>query len=177
MASFENIIAQGLTSTDDALTLFDSLPTATQSFMYGAWRGAGFHTNHPMDGLLETFGWHGKEFIDDNSVHPLVCRDNAGHLFNVDPQRIPMSLATGASLPRSNLMNKLFLGLKTFLKTKHPRARLRMMEYRGKVSATMVYDHLPIHDVFRQVDENTVLGIMDLRDLKDPFFFVLRRDK
>lgn len=175
MASFESIVAHGQTSADEALVLFDSLPPASQTFMHGKWHGEGFNTNHPMDGLLETFGWHGKEFIDDNSVHPLVCRNNRGELFNVDPQRIPMSLATGASLPRSTFMSRIFLGLKPLLQTNKPRARLRMMEYRGKVSATMVYDHLPIHDVFRKVDENTVLGIMDLRGLDNPFFFVLRR--
>lgn len=177
MTSFENILAHGQSTTEEALALYDSLSPVPKSFMHGNWKGAGFHTNHPMDGLLETFGWHGKTFIDDNSVHPLVCRDASGSLFNVDPQRIPMSLATGASLPRSNLMSRLFLGLKVVLQTKQPRARLRMMEYRGKVSATMVYDHLPIHDVFRKVDDDTVLGIMDLRGLENPFFFILRRER
>ena len=38
------------------------------------------------------------------------------------------------------------------------------------------YDNLPINDVFRKVDDNTVLGIMDLKGMKQPFFFVLRRD-
>jgi hypothetical protein len=175
MTSFENLLAHGQATSEEALSLFDSLAPINQTFMHGKWHGAGFNTNHPMDGLLETFGWHGKEFIDDNSVHPLVCCDTRGRLFNVDPQRIPMSLATGASLPRSAFMSRLFLGLKPLLQTGKPRARLRMMEYRGKVSATMVYDHLPIHDVFRKVDDNTVLGIMDLRGLEKPFFFILRR--
>lgn len=176
MASFESIIAHGQTSTEEALALYDSLPPVEQTYMHGKWHGAGFNTHHPMDGLLETFGWHGKEFIDNDSVHPLVCRDANGNLFNVDPQRIPMSLATGASLPRSTFMSRLFLSLKLVLQTKQPRARLRMMEYRGKVSATMIYDHLPIHDVFRKIDDNTVLGIMDLRGLEKPFFFILRRE-
>lgn len=165
MTSFEKILTHKQVTTEEALSLFDSLAPIKQSFMHGQWHGAGFNTNHPMDGLLETFGWHGKEFIDDDNVHPLVCRDSLGRLFNVDPQRIPMSLATGASLPRSAFMSRIFLGLKPLLQTKKSRARLRMMEYRGKVSATMVYDHLPIHDVFRKVDDDTVLGIMDLRGL------------
>ena len=42
---------------------------------------------------------------------------------------------------------------------------------------TMVYDNLPINDVFRKVDEDTVLGVMDLKGMKKPFFFVLRREK
>lgn len=52
-----------------------------------------------------------------------------------------------------------------------------MTEYRGKSSATMVYNPLPINDVFRKVDENTVLGLMDMHGLERPFFFVLRREQ
>jgi hypothetical protein len=45
------------------------------------------------------------------------------------------------------------------------------------VSATMIYDALPISDVFRRVDAHTLLGLMDYRALEKPFFFVLRREK
>jgi hypothetical protein len=40
----------------------------------------------------------------------------------------------------------------------------------------MIYDDLPINDVFRKVDNNTVLGVMDLKGMEQPFFFVLRRE-
>ena len=40
----------------------------------------------------------------------------------------------------------------------------------------MSYDQLPINDVFRRLDDATVLGAMDLRGSKAPYFFVLRRD-
>ena len=62
------------------------------------------------------------------------------------------------------------------LQTEEPKARLRMTEYRGVVSATMIYDSLPINDIFRKVDDDTVLGVMDLRFTPQPFFFVLRRE-
>ncbi|MFA5939675.1 MAG: DUF4334 domain-containing protein [Sinimarinibacterium sp.] len=54
-------------------------------------------------------------------------------------------------------------------------ASLRRVEYRGVVTATMVYDKHPIFDHFRRVDDDTVLGVMDRK--KDPFplFFWLRR--
>jgi hypothetical protein len=51
-----------------------------------------------------------------------------------------------------------------------------MTEYRGVVSATMSYDDLPVHDVFRAVDGDTVVGAMDLRGLEQPFLFFLRRE-
>jgi hypothetical protein len=51
-----------------------------------------------------------------------------------------------------------------------------MTTYRGKSSATMIYDQLPINDVFRKIDQNTALGLMDLKGVKQPFFFILRRE-
>ncbi len=40
----------------------------------------------------------------------------------------------------------------------------------------MIYDEKPIHDVFRKIDENTVLGWMDLKQQAQPYFFILQRD-
>lgn len=41
----------------------------------------------------------------------------------------------------------------------------------------MVYDKFPIIDAFRYVDENTVIGAMDTKDLKDAgtYYFYLKR--
>ena len=40
----------------------------------------------------------------------------------------------------------------------------------------MIYDQLPINDVFRRLGEKSVLGAMDLRGIRTPYFFVLHRD-
>ncbi|MEO1068581.1 MAG: DUF4334 domain-containing protein, partial [Cyanobacteria bacterium J06638_6] len=61
-------------------------------------------------------------------------------------------------------------------KTEASQARLRMVEHCGKVSATMIYDNLPINDSFRKVDDSTVMGLMDFKLVPQPFFFMLRRD-
>jgi hypothetical protein len=50
------------------------------------------------------------------------------------------------------------------------------VEYRGVVTAAMSYDQLPIIDVFRSVDADTLVGAMDMRGLEQPFLFVLRRE-
>ena len=76
---------------------------------------------------------------------------------------------------KNEALKPLLVLTNTLLKTEKSQARLRMMDYRGKVSATMIYDYLPINDSFRKVDDNTVLGIMDYKDLTQPFFFVLKR--
>ena len=54
--------------------------------------------------------------------------------------------------------------------------RARTTRYRDVDSATMVYDQVPINDVFRRLDDDTVIGAMDLRGSKAPYFFILRRD-
>jgi hypothetical protein len=50
-----------------------------------------------------------------------------------------------------------------------------MIDDRGTVTAAMVYDQRPIIDVFRAVDEGTVMGRMDERG-QAPAFFVLSRE-
>ncbi|KAI0163795.1 hypothetical protein BJ166DRAFT_592583 [Pestalotiopsis sp. NC0098] len=56
-------------------------------------------------------------------------------------------------------------------------ARLREVKFRGQVSAAMVYDNLPIIDQFRYVDQDTVMGAMDNKILKDAgtYYFYLNR--
>ena len=46
--------------------------------MLGRWRGSGLPTGSPLDGLLEAYGWYGKEFLDAETVHPLLFGDRAG---------------------------------------------------------------------------------------------------
>jgi Domain of unknown function (DUF4334)/GXWXG protein len=40
-------------------------------------------------------------------------------------------------------------------------ASLWLEEFRGEVTATMVYDGQPIHDHFKKVDDDAVIGIMN----------------
>jgi hypothetical protein len=162
-------------STDEALALFDSLPPVRSEEITGRWRGRELRTGHPMDGLLEASGWYGKQFDGVDAVHPLLFRTPGGEIFPVDPRRVPLGLA--ARVPASAVeRGKGLLGvLKPALRTRKPRARLRDLEHRGVVTAAMVYDHLPIIDVFRRVDDDTLLGVMDLRGAP-PYFFVLARD-
>ena len=61
-------------------------------------------------------------------------------------------------------------------------ASLWLEEFRGEVTATMVYDGQPVHDHFKQVDDQTVMGIMNGKgviDFQDGvaryFYFFLER--
>lgn len=40
-------------------------------------------------------------------------------------------------------------------------ASLWLEEFRGEVTASMVYDGAPVHDHFKKIDDNAVLGIMN----------------
>ncbi len=166
------------TTTAEALAFFDSLPTVTLDSMLGRWRGSGFGTGHPFDGLLEAFGWYGKEFLGPDAVHPLLFDGGGGRILIVNPKLMPMDLTIKyAKHADGKLSRAAFAATRSLLTTTEPRARMRMMEHRGKVSATMIYDDLPVHDIFRRVDADTLLGVMDARGLEQPFFFVLRRDR
>jgi hypothetical protein len=163
-------------SAAEALALFDALEPVDTAFLHGEWQGAGFASGHPLDGALEAFGWRGKRFDSDEAVHPLLF----------GPPRRPFALRPRAVLPFLPLVLRFpvlrspplaapaRIGLR-LLATHRPRARLRMLLHRGRVSAAMVYDDVPIQDLFRRVDDDTVLGLMDLRGMERPFFFLLRR--
>lgn len=172
--NIQSLLNSGAT-TESALELFDQLETVHTEEMIGQWRGEGFPTNHPMDGMLENFNWWGKEFRSTEDVHPLVFQHPGKSKTTLDPLWMPLKYARNSGFARFTLTRKAFQWLTPFMKTQKPRARLRMLEYRGKVSATMVYDHKPINDVFRKVDDDTLLGAMDLKGMSRPFFFILKR--
>ncbi len=44
---------------------------------------------------------------------------------------------------------------------------LWMEEFRGEVTATMVFDGQPVHDHFKKIDDNAVMGIMDGKNALD----------
>lgn len=163
-------------NAQEALAFFDALPPATTETLLGQWRGSGVPTGNPLDGLLEAFGWYGKRFEGPEEAYPLVFETQRG-LMTVNPAGMPL----GAMLRFSGALGNpvIVAAAKRMLRlrrTTRPSARLRMVEYRGVSSATMIYDALPINDHFRRVDEATLLGAMDMRGLDQPFMFVLRRD-
>ncbi|MFP5068240.1 DUF4334 domain-containing protein [Pseudonocardia nantongensis] len=162
---------------DEALALFDALPAVAVPEMLGNWAGGEIPTGNPMDGLLERFGWHGKRFDGPDDVHPLVMDHPRGGRFSLNPALVPLpTLIRYPAALRHAAVARLAKQAGPALGTRAPKARLRTTEYRGVASATMCYDDLPIHDVFRKVDDDTVVGAMDLRGLKQPFMFFLRRE-
>lgn len=172
---FNDALQRGQVSTHEALALFDSLEPVSTEFMHGRWEGADFPTGHPMDGLLPGYRWYGKEFRDDDHVDPLLFTAADGTVYPVNPSLMPIGLAPRVPGPLNRLMGGVFPYLRPFFRTGRSGARLRAVTHRGKTSAAMIYDRLPIQDIFRRVDDRTVLGVMDYKGMTQPYFFVLRR--
>lgn len=163
-------------SPNEVFAFYDALSPVDVDSMLGRWRGEGLNTGHPLDGVLERFGWFGKEFIDAEQVHPLLFKAGADGTRALNPGFMPMELGLRFPALNNGVTAALFRFVQPLLGTHQPRARLRMVEFRGQRTAAMVYDQLAIIDVFRKVDDDTLLGVMDMKGMDQPFFFVLRRD-
>lgn len=166
--NFNEAIAAGGVSQEEAKEIFDSLEPTDIDFLIGTWRGAEFPSGHPGDNLLAASGWYGKQFKDQNTVAPLLyCSADRKSFFSADP-------VAKAEATRRGITN--ISSVRAEVETDRPSARMRLIEYRGVVTVAMIYDQRPIIDYFRKVDANTVLGAMDMRDDDMTYFFVLRRD-
>ena len=94
--------------------------------------------------------WKGGEFDTGHRADGFMERLNwFGKTFvsATDANRWSASTTTATSSPTSSSMNG--------------EASLWMEEFRGEVTATMVYDGQPIHDHFKKIDDNAVMGIMN----------------
>ena len=57
-------------------------------------------------------------------------------------------------------------------------ASLWLEDFRGEVTATMVYDGQPVHDHFKKIDDDAVMGIMNGKRVLDNgryYYFYLER--
>ncbi|WP_203333820.1 DUF4334 domain-containing protein [Planococcus beigongshangi] len=152
---FLAILGEGETDTHTACRLFDEFGEVGLEELSGTWQGMEFRTGHPLDGMLKKLNWYGKAFHDAENVDPLLFEGPGGEIFPVDPA----PLMDGRKL----------------VKAAGGKARMRMMLHRGKISAAMIYDNLPIIDHFRKVEDGTLLGMMDEKTAAAPYFFILQK--
>ncbi len=118
-------------STAELDALWADLPTVGVDEILGRWTGGDFATGHVISTVLTKARWHGKWFDSPLDVTPIVCRDEAGELY-------AHTTAAGGGA-----------------------ASLWPVGFRGEVTATMVYDAVPVFDHFKKVDDNTLMGIMN----------------
>jgi len=166
---------QAAIGRDKALAQFDGLPPVEIGELAGLWRGAGLHTGHPLDGLLERYGWYGKAFITSGDVYPLLFR-RGGELVAIEPAVLPVGVAMNfPQWVKSGIAHRAFSLAMPLLGTDKSSGRLRLVTFRGTVSAAIIYDRQPIIDHLRRLDENRVMGLMEWRSRPEPFFFLLTR--
>jgi hypothetical protein len=115
--------------------VFDALEPVDCDSLLGRWKGTPFNTGHFGVKQLGVIGWYGKTFNSRLDVEPVVCTADDGTLY----ANTEVTGGAGASL--------------------------WMVEFRGVVSATMVYDALPVLDHFRKVDDSTVMGVMNGKEM------------
>lgn len=163
--------------TADALSRFDALSSVEPGEMIGRWRGASLPTGHPLDGLLEELGWHGKAFEGPDRVHPLLFRRPSGRVAPLEPGLMPVSVALRwPTLARSRPVRAAFAALLPVLQARRHAATLRARDLRGKRSAAIVYKSQPIIDHLRRVDASRIIGLMERSRMERPFLFLLTRD-
>jgi hypothetical protein len=172
----ETMLESRKATTENATQVFDSLEPATIEFMFGRWKGYEIVTQHPMDGFLAPSGWYGKMFINKNEVHPLLffTSERKG-VYPVNPILLPSS-SEDFKKSKQQILDTIQILDRSEMEAKETKARLRNVQYRGRVCATMAYDEKPIFDVFVKIDDKRVLGAMDWKGLEAPYFFVLERD-
>jgi hypothetical protein len=148
---FDDLRAAERADPADLDALWSDLSTVEVDEMLGAWRGGDFATGHVASTVLAKVRWHGKRFDSPLDAVPLVCRDEDGELYS--------NLAAGGG----------------------GEASLWPVGFRGEVTATMVYDKMPVLDHFKKVDADTVMGIMNGKlagtfGIDDLYYFWLERD-
>ncbi|KAJ7263178.1 hypothetical protein B0H12DRAFT_1103588 [Mycena haematopus] len=106
--------------------------------------------------------WEGGDFDTGHPVTQALKKVNwAGKMFRTEEDVDPV-MAHGEGGKRVPL-------------EEYGRARVREIKFRGVVSAAMVYDDRPIIDHFRFVNEDTVAGMMDGKNLPPGYHFHLTR--
>ena len=136
--------------------LWDTLePARVEDISGSRWRGTGLDTGHPMFGMLGQMHWWGKDFTEARKVDPILVTDEDGNV-------VPDTSATGGG-----------------------GASLWEVSFRGRPTASMVYDRLPVIDHFVVVDTGpdgrptTLLPVMNGRGTVsdgEHFWFVLDRE-
>lgn len=149
---FDDLRAAEAARTDDLDALWADLATVTVEEVIGAWRGGDFNTGHLASQVLQQVRWHGKRFDGPLAAVPMLCRDEQGELYS--------NLKAGGG----------------------GEASLWPVGFRGEVTATMVYDKMPVFDHFKKVDDDTLMGIMNGKleaafGVADLYYFWLEREQ
>lgn len=161
---------------DELYAYFDTLEPCHINKLRGKWEGVDLDTNHHINTLLTYCDWYGKEFLDEENVHALIFRESlkSDRCFRINPKFFPI----GAKVfPNHYITRLIFVLFSQFIQTKKTTAKLEMIEYRGKRSASDIYFDAKMVGYYRKIDHKTVLGVIEIKAYKEPLFYVLQKDE
>ena len=155
---------------------FKTLGPVLPAEMVGLWRGEDIPSDHPFDGVLENLQWFGKRFLPDLRADALLFQWKPDRLVPLEPAAFPIRLAIRlAPLGRTSLARKLFSHVQKVARAHGTTAKLTLRMVDGLETTAMVYDKLPVIDVFGRVAENEVAGMMVVDGDDRWYFFRLRK--
>ncbi|MCP4051193.1 MAG: DUF4334 domain-containing protein [bacterium] len=147
MDNFKHIMDEsGALSCKKLDQLFKDLQPITIEEMAGEWE-VGFLFTEGTGSKFETF----LRYLPNFNIHKIFLSKNS-------VKAIVLSL----------------LGFKISIPA--TTAILEVINYRNKVSPAMIYNYLPMIDYFRKVDDQTVMGIMEIKG-KTSVYFYLKKTK
>jgi len=112
--------------------------------------------------------WRGSDFDTDHPVHAMLAASGWHGKRFVSPREAHPLICRGED---GELFSNEELG--------RGLASLWDVEFRGEVTASMVYDGQPVVDHFKAVDGRTLLGVMNGKGVRHEgryYFFVLERE-
>ena len=103
----------------------------------------------------------------------LFTKEGTGSWWEFFTKHIPIIRVYSKIFLDKNNVNALVYNLFCF-KFNFPgsHAFLQQMEFRNKISTSMIYNHVPMVDHFRMVNENTLMGIMTTGSKLNLYFYI-----
>jgi hypothetical protein len=166
--SIERPCPDGSVTQADLAVVFDNLNPVTIDMLIGTWKVDPSYGETPGGKMLIESGWWGARFVDAETVDPLLYPEPDGNgVFAADLRSVLAVLSTGErDIP----------AMRREVETSAPIGRLRMVEYRGVPTATLVYDQVPVLDYLRAIDSDTIVAAVEHRDrVNQPDYALLRR--
>lgn len=168
--NIKRLCRDGSVTQADLAVAFDTLNPVSIDMLVGTWKVDPSYADTPGGKMLVESGWWGARFVDIETVDPLLYpRPDGNGVFAADLLAVLAVLSTG---------ERDISARRDEVETSTPIGRIRMVEYHGVLTATLVYDQVPVLDYLRAVDGDTIVAAVEHRGLvNQPDYALLRRSE
>ncbi|ODV89284.1 hypothetical protein CANCADRAFT_3912 [Tortispora caseinolytica NRRL Y-17796] len=168
MRTIDEILESKHLPEKEALEFYLDLEPMELHELRGGWKGSTLYTDHPLDNKMASFGWHGMFFKNNEVVYPSIWNANDGSKFIADPLKV-ITAVQSSTAPD-------IMGSPQSYLTTSDSARIRMVVSYDHPTATLIYNNLPIYDSFKRIDDDRIVGLVDMKGVDKPYFFMMTRD-